>query len=420
MKSLTTLLLFALLPFALSAQKGWLPGTVELSNGTRLTGTIQDLSWQDNIKSVTFRPEGTLSETRYTVEEMKSFQTQNRYFQVAEITINNSPRETANLRTRNELTQETVRAALQRLAEGPLSLFEYTAPRGDVHYFVADESGVLTYLSYEVFLKSDPDGRQSSQESKEYIFQLNELLSKSCPSLLNSVSSLKYQRLSMVRLFRDYYDCIGFTSSEIYEKGKPSLAGGISAGLNFVSPYAEIFGDYPQTLEFTVPGGIGFSAGVFGRFYPNKHKRFGLRGELRYHQLSTQANEELPTSNDFVFAGYEMTHDEQFIVGKLGAELEVLNQRFPLLLTVGLSFNQALTYKEFRRRYSRVTSSGFETSLMISPDYSGTLFLGPHTGLLMQFDQLSVGLEANYYSHRWVNQMQMRTVRLDLMVFYAL
>ena len=68
------LVLFALLMTAnVNAQRNWQPGSVTLSDGTQLTGEINDPGWSGEIPEIAFRQEASQKVVRYGTHKISSF-----------------------------------------------------------------------------------------------------------------------------------------------------------------------------------------------------------------------------------------------------------------------------------------------------------------------------------------------------------
>ena len=240
------LLLFATV--AVRAQRDWQPAAVILTDGTRLTGHINDRNWNGEIRQIAFRPDGAVKPVTYTPQDLSFFELAGIHYRSLEVEVDGAPANDTDLQADFDYPRLSKRAIVRTVLDGPVSLLLYVGPQQRRHYFLSDTTGAeLTYLEYRPRLVTLGEKRVL-QHGGDFRKTLNAMLSPECPQLIQDIVSVAYTEQDLVRLLELYYACSGIAAPDQRPSRQPRLSLEAMGELQSVS-FSDIYYTWNQTMS---------------------------------------------------------------------------------------------------------------------------------------------------------------------------
>lgn len=192
MRYLYALLLCLILPVSLLAQPNWQAAEITLTDGAERRGEIDDRRWSYHFDDFRFRISARQGLSRIPLSSVQRFTVNDRRYEVAEVNINTSSRDTRQLLRQEQRSVQTLRVPLLVLVEGPMSLFEYDDERGNAHFFLRENGQPLVYLDYGRYELDSEDGRTLYNEVNTFRSQLITALAD-CPRIQQDILKARYR-----------------------------------------------------------------------------------------------------------------------------------------------------------------------------------------------------------------------------------
>lgn len=267
------------------AQANYIPGQIILSKGDTLTGYIDYRNWEKNPDRINFIRQPNGAKTIYGPQDVMGFVVEGDYYLSATVKREVSPYRVNALETHSTLVFEAETVFLQALILGEKSLYIYKDKTGHENFYI-DPDGQLNLLEHKKYLKRNGD-RLLIREVKTYSGQLAIYL-QDCPDSFSLIDGVEYQRSSLKRLFKKYYECIGEQPGFERVSEKLSLKFGVLAGSTYTTlkmdaPGFPQYSDAEYTTSINPTGGI-----MLELFMPGKLKRWSLSNELLYTSFNIE------------------------------------------------------------------------------------------------------------------------------------
>ncbi len=201
------------------SQQNYLPGIIVKLKGDTLRGFINYQNSEKNPLNIYFRSDMNHEPDIFSPQEVQSFMVANEIYISATVSINEGFYGTQELGNSPEIVLQTGTVFLQVLVKGNKSLYYLKDSKGREQFYVELDSR-YELLIYHKYLKNltnsgDIAGANTITEDKRYIGQLSYYLSD-CPKIQSSLRNLKLSKQNMVKLFRQYYECMNANAE--YEK----------------------------------------------------------------------------------------------------------------------------------------------------------------------------------------------------------
>ena len=228
-------MLFALLlTTSVNAQRNWQPGSVTLSDGTQLTGEINDPGWSGEIPEIAFRQEASQRVLRYGPDKISSFRIGSTQYISRLVSVDGAPGRVNDLKAEVNYPEIKKEAFLKVLLRGTVSLYVYAGAEQRNHYFIqGPEDPDIVYLPYQPRVAT-VNGAHQLRVGGSYRSKLGERLSTACPSLGEEIGRVKYSERDLRDLLQTYYSCTREEPDYRQEVERGKLGVGIVAGVGTV------------------------------------------------------------------------------------------------------------------------------------------------------------------------------------------
>jgi hypothetical protein len=290
-KSFLTVCVLLFLVLSGRSQQNYLPGIIVITKGDTLHGFINYQNTEKNPLNVYFKKELNQEPDIFSPTEIQSFTVDNEIYISATVSVNQGFYRTQELGNSPEIILDSGIVFLQVLVKGNKSLYYLKDSEGREQFYVELDSR-YELLIYHKYLKNptssgDIAGATQITEDKRYIGQLSYYLSD-CPAIQSGLRNLKLSKQSLVKVFRQYYDCKD--SKAVYEKKSDETKAdfGILAGLTLTS------------LKFSADG-ESFDELVNSDFPVSPYAALGIY----YNKKLSRNLGRLSVHNELFFSGYK-------------------------------------------------------------------------------------------------------------------
>lgn len=393
MRYLYPIMLCFLFHFTAQSQANWQAAEITLADGAERRGEIDDRRWSYRFDDFRFRSSPKEERSRIPLTDVQRFTVNGRRYEVADITFNASPRDLRQLLRQEDRAEQTVRAALLVLVEGPVSLYEYDDESGNAHFFFQQTGQSLIYLDFGRYELDAEDGRTIYNEVSSYRSQLITALA-SCDRIREDILRARYRREALLEVFERYYNCGQKRSGYWYTPDKGIWQVGPDLGMVKSNPtYGENdFPVYPfRNLVSWEPAFGGHAKYRFG----GPHGSVAIRLGAWYHSFNVTASLPDPEEADPVAdATYNYLYNERGLHFQLGPEIVLVRSRYPIFLETMAEYHRVLSYQE--SRFLTRTVNGQTTAEGIAYDFSnrGAFSLSTGAGIVAGKARLSLRLSA--------------------------
>lgn len=216
---------------------------------------------------------------------------------------------------------------LERLFEGKVNLYYLKVKRGICKYYVmkGDSSQLFELLS-----------------SNDNYSLILESIMADCPQAIRNIQYLKLNKLSLIRLIKDYNVCV--------KRPFPRLRSGFMLGFNAIQLFAENKNSMYSVPNYKIKWSI--SAGVF-MDVPIQYSNFSFHPELNFKQNNISlAFENDNTSNDLVI-------NYSSINFPLLLKYTLLRNRLSPFFQVGPVYSKAIKNMSTLYRYQEINNNIF-------------------------------------------------------------
>ncbi|MCC3156584.1 PorT family protein [Hymenobacter sp. 15J16-1T3B] len=266
------------------AQTNFQPGYVLSLSGDTLRGSINFRDWDQNPKTVEFRPASGTSRTYHT-GGIRGFGVAGEQYTSASVQVDASPHQVQNLPSSPAFYARQDSIFLRTLVAGPKSLYYYKDRNSKEHFFIRQREQ-FELLIYKQYLQA-----KSIVANKGYIGQL-QLYLADCPTLAPRLRGAAYTQQSLTDVFSAYYTCVGQKpQAASQQRANPThVYFGVVAGLSSTALHTEA-SDLPfspnEVLDFerSVRPAGGLSADIV---LPRNLKRLSLYTELLYSAFKAE------------------------------------------------------------------------------------------------------------------------------------
>jgi hypothetical protein len=297
------------------SQQNYLPGTIVKLKGDTLRGFINYQNSEKNPLNIYFRMDMNHEPDIFSPQEVQSFRVADEIYISATVSLNEGFYRTQDLGNSPEVSLVTGTVFLQTLVRGNKSLYYLKDSEGREQFYVELDSR-YELLIYHKYLKNltnsgDIAGANSITEDKRYIGQLAYYL-KDCPDLQSSLRNLKFSKQSMVKLFRQYYECMNANAEYENKSDETKVEFGVFGGLSLTSlKFDASEGSFDEIVKSDFPVSPSVAFGVFlNKKLSRNLGRFSLHNELFFSGYKTEAfykevvSENRYVNNNISFGGF--------------------------------------------------------------------------------------------------------------------
>jgi len=324
-------------------------------NNDSLHGYIDYRNWERTPGKIYFKEKLTNERTSYTPVDIKSFGVLDELYESAIVNTEISPINTSNLTFDAKPNFQIDTCFLQTMIRGKKSLYFYTNDYGREQLYIKLDSS-YELLVYKKYLRKLPQS-DIIIENKTYTGQLAVYL-QDCPNIQPKITSLKYTKQSIEKLFIFYYGCVpsGINFQKTTEKTTLEL--GVLAGVSLTSlKFKSTAFAYLVNANFSNSANI--SAGLFlDVILPRNERRLSIYNELIY--------------STYNFDVYANSNSYTIVETKMGYSFLKLNNMFRykypianVFLYANAGISNALAFNETNNRKEVSTLYGTETGRAI-------------------------------------------------------
>lgn len=307
MKNTFYLLFVFLFSIASYCQENYQAGyIIDLKKDT-LNGFIDYRNWEKNPKKISFKTTIEGAKTYYMPNSIVKFKVADEIYESAIIQIDNSSDKISELTYNNKFEYTTDTVFLQTLVDGVKSLYCYHAENAKQYFFVKNNN-IFETLSYKKYLKT-VEGKDFVRENNTYFAQLADYLAN-CSSIQEKITELKYEKSKLVKLFNQYYTCVGKEIKFQKKKDKISTEIGVVAGMSKAQAiiplgYYNPFPDSELPVVYSPSGGA-----LFNIILPRLQGRLSINNELLYVSYRTKKHyENNVNANEYTTIDAELYHN---------------------------------------------------------------------------------------------------------------
>jgi hypothetical protein len=270
---------------------------------------------------------------------------------------------------------------LQNLVEGDKSLYSHEDSNKGINYYIKQNEKYLIL----VYKSSENLKREENKFKGQLLYYLMD-----CSSIKSIVNSSSYNTLSLVNVFKKYYECIGVTAYHTSKK-RIKIEKGIFIGASISSLTFDHNKSYPYlTSKYESSTDITF--GVYLEVFVNKNKGWSVYNEIQYYSYKT-SNQYLDIENENIYTAIDTKISHSFIkINNLARyNLPMANQS--MYFNIGITNGFVITEENFRRTDHNVFSTQLIHNDIAIPFPTNHEF-GGVLGVGTKFNKLSV--EARY------------------------
>jgi len=288
------------------SQQNYLPGSIVKLNGDTLKGFINYQNSEKNPLNIYFRIDMDHEPDIFSPQKVQSFTVADEIYISATVSINEGSYRIQDLGNSPEIMLNSATVFLQALVRGNKSLYYLKDSEGREQFYVELDSRyeLLIYHKYLRNLTNSGDiaGANSITEDKRYIGQLSYYLSD-CPGIQSGLRNLKLSKQSLVKLFRQYYECMNATAVYVKESDETKADWGVFAGLSLTGlKFDAEKGSLDEIVNSDFPVSTNVAFGVFlNKKLSRNLGRFSLQNELFFSSYKTDAiYTEVSSENQYV------------------------------------------------------------------------------------------------------------------------
>lgn len=196
------LALLTLLPMWAFGQQNFQPAKVTTLSGDTLRGFINYRGWDNNPKSIAFKPDLQSPTQVFRPLDIKGFRVNNEQYLGGAIMVETSPTNLEDLTATALPILRPDTAFLQGLAVGQRSLYCYK--KNGPEYLYTEQQGKFDLLIYKRY---KPSSANLVVESNNNFRQQLAMYLADCPTIERQTRTLFYTATSVQKLFRAYYAC---------------------------------------------------------------------------------------------------------------------------------------------------------------------------------------------------------------------
>lgn len=307
MKNVIYLLFVSLFSVISYCQENYQVGyIIDLKKDT-LNGFIDYQNWEKNPKKIAFKTTIEGSKTYYMPNSIVNFKVADEIYESAIVQIDNSSDKIGELTYSNKFAYTTDTVFLQTLVDGVKSLYYYHDENAKQHFFIKKNNAFET-LSYKKYLKT-LEGKNFVRENNTYFAQLASYLAD-CSNIQEKIPKLKYEKDKIVKLFNEYYTCVGKETKFQKKKDKISTEIGVVAGMSIARAiiplgYYNPFPDAQLPIVYYPCAGVSFNI-----ILPRLRGRLSINNELLYVSYRTKKHYENNVSiNDYTIIDAQLYHN---------------------------------------------------------------------------------------------------------------
>lgn len=416
------LFLLLVIPFFSTAQSNFRSGTVQLIDGTTISGYIRINNWNTTPLKIAFKQNRGNAATSYSPNELLGFEAEGYVYQSALVDVEISPSNSSYLDYSSTLKVASKHIFLQQIQGGDKPLYLNRTQLGKKNFYIKDE-GQFILLKHKQYKQENSAGIDKVRTNKSYVTQLVEILSD-CPRLNQNISKTAYTKRDLVQLLNSYSHCSGSTIDYVLKKSKTPIKFGLFFGaayshLSITEQGVDPLNDF--NLAFPTDNSIDPTGGVYiDIILPFDQQKWSIRNEVAiidlqrrgsYRNIIDESNYRL-TTIDLQFTHFKMNHLIRY------------TYRLPkleLLLNGGVS--HAFLINESNRRIVEIKQSNFDISTIrtTAVDSVRPHELGTVIGLGVQYGNWS--LETRYESTSQIakfKEFQSKKTRIYLLLGFRL
>jgi hypothetical protein len=287
------------------SQQNYLPGFIVKLKGDTLRGLINYQNSEKNPLNVYFRIDMNHAPDIFSAQELQSFTVADEIYIAATVSINEGFYRPQDLGTLPQASLRTATVFLQTLVKGNKSLYYLKDSEGREQFYIELDTRyeLLIYHKYLRNLNKSGDiaGANTITEDKRYIGQLSYYLND-CPDMQSALRNLKYSKQSMIKLFRQYFNCVNSNVEfqKISDETKAEF--GVFAGLSLTSLEFDASNDFNELTNTDFPVSSNIAFGIFlNKKLSRNLGRFSLHNELFFSGYKTNAvYTEVTSVNEYV------------------------------------------------------------------------------------------------------------------------
>ena len=321
------------------SQQNYLPGYVIKQNGDTLRGYINYLNWEKNPLNVYFKADLDKNADIFSPAEIKLFSVGNEIYRTGTVDINTGLYNTKDLGYSTDISLTKGTVLLQMLIGGPKSLYYLKDNEGRGQFYIEYDSHfeLLIYHKYLRNIKKNVGYTTSITEDKRYIGQLTFYL-KDCASLQSQLRNLIYDKQSMIKLFRQYYECTDVASDFEKKSDETRSEFGVFAGMSLTYlSFSDYEDQYDELANSDFPGSTNFTLGIsLNRKLSRNLGRFSIHNEIMFSAYETNATyKEIENENKYETSNITIGGKYIKLNNMLQYELPVND--FTLMMRLGVS-----------------------------------------------------------------------------------
>lgn len=384
LKAITTIVITIICSMGY-AQENYLKGYIITLKGDSVYGFIDYRNFGMNPDKVIFKAGTDTRSEGYQPLDILEFGVNNEIYEGGVIEVELSSRDMNNLNDRAALYIEIDTSFIKAVVKGKKGLYVYEKGLYPNFYIKGDTSFQL--LVYKKYLKDGKD-LTAIRENKKYQGQLIAYLSD-CPRISYITRGIKYNKKSLEKVFRSYYQCI---HSDDYLLPVPikniNLKLGATAGMSMTSFNFSVYNFEKSTNTKFTNYPIGLSLDI--------SRPIGLRKWAFY--------------NEFLFTSpYDMVDDVYIDEGGWKSKT-----------STGLSMKSFKLVDMVRYQYHLDEFTLFANAGLSTEFYKGTRTVVSHTNVLGTRVDKATSEKRNYRAQRIATGMGVKYHRLTFEVRYEL
>jgi len=335
----------------------FLPGTIWLTDGTRLEGEIAYGNWRKNPTEIKFREGESAGSELLTPSDCESFVVKGERYVVRSIKYNSNSLSPKKLKWEVEPVWKTQTVFLAQYIEGDINFYVYVDSTQRYHYYVETAETPITPLLYHKYYRYDKTKTQVIQTRNDYRRQLLQVMPEISSGMRQKILQLPYSLKPIRKAILGYIEeneRVEPTYIREWERANHDVQiwGGLTyTRLNFASDFVPQLNDprFSRSLDWTAAVRYTYVPARFG-------EKLGIIIDLAYRQTSHQGTYVRPPEPNYeqtqeIFVGGEFIR-----LGFLGKRSFPLKQIKPYVIA-GVSMAYALELQNEAQLTTRI----FET-----------------------------------------------------------
>ncbi|MEX0608711.1 MAG: hypothetical protein WD016_10170 [Balneolaceae bacterium] len=388
-----TLIICFVIDVHLKAQSNFQEAYIVSANGDTLYGEIDNLEWDENPDSFSFRASPVSEVQVFTPDDLKAFYVSGTLYKAAMVSIDETPLKVKNVREVDITTgSRKEKVFLAVLVQGETSLYVYKNIREN--FYLEVFSNLTALISHENVAKIG--GKFFLDQSEAYIFrdQLKRLASH-CSS--TDIDKVRYSQKDLKKFVLNCYNNRPSAPIFVREKPKPSLSAKLFLGAsksNYDQTFQEILIRYSSTDNLT----IGISARLI---LPRERGSRSIFADVLLYGFNGVYQNKAD----------RMTLDITYLKTNLGYHHEYFTGLVRPFLDIGATFKRQLSH-ENDGNASFITKDGvmvFHSSSNLSSSNNWTF--GGFLGLGMKYKNFNLSLRYEK-TFNYLDDVQFRSIYL--------